>query len=315
MSFPLGERVSWQGHEGHVVASVDAFDAIRCERCAYIHVVPLPSAQDLDDYYQSTFYEESKPEYFESAERDREWLNVGFDMKLDMLDETIGQPRDGSDAPPRILDIGSGPGHFLLRAKERGWEAVGLEASSAAVGFSRNLGVEVHQGYFDGSPLHGLGRFDVIHMQHVLEHVLDPVALLCGLEGLLHPEGVLCIEVPNDFSVVQKILHTDLGYPAWWVAPPEHLNYFDKAALEALIARSGFAAINWSSQFPIDLALVAGFDYVRHPELGRSVHQSRIRLEKALSRADSGLLRKIYAALIEVGIGRELIVIARRYNQ
>ena len=311
MAFPLGERTSWEAHVGHILVSVEGYDAIQCEPCGFVHVVPLPSAQELEDYYRTSFYEESKPDYFASAERDREWLNIGYDMKLDMLDEALAPLANDPARPRRVLDIGSGPGHFLLRAKERGWTPVGLETSPAAVEISRALGVEVHEGYFDGSELPELGQFDAIHMQHVLEHAPDPVGLLEGLPSLLKPDGAICIEVPNDFSIVQDILHNSMDFPAWWVAPPEHLNYFSKESLGKLVAKSGFAVTEWTSQFPIDLAVIAGVNYISEPALGSQVHWHRVSLETELSRTNPTLLRSLYASLLAHGIGRELIVVAK----
>ena len=284
MAFSLGERRSWERHEGHVLASVDGYDAIRCEFCEFIHVIPLPSAENLTEYYATTFYEESKPDYFEKADEDREWLNIGYDMKLGMLEEALAPVTSNADSPRRVLDIGSGPGHFLHRAKERGWTAVGLEASPAAVEVSRRLGVEVHQGYFEGTSASAeLGQFDAIHMQHVLEHAPDPHALLMGLFDRLKPGGIICVEVPNDFSVVQEILHTSLQFPAWWVAPPEHLNFFSQASLDSTLTRCGFDSLAWTSQFPIDLALMAGLNYIENPSLGREVHRRRAAFELTLS--------------------------------
>lgn len=311
MVFPLGERISWNKHSGHILVSVEGYDAIDCEICQFIHVVPLPSAEELEEYYRTSFYEESKPDYFDSAERDREWLNIGYDMKLEMIEEALEEAPETRKTGRRVLDIGSGPGYFLRRAEENGWSAVGLEASPAAVNFSRGLGVEVHHGYFSGAATpEGLGTFDAIHMQHVLEHAPDPAKFLDRLATLLKAGGVICIEVPNDFSGVQEILYTSMNFPAWWVAPPEHLNYWNKKSLDAFLASCGFAAKSWTSQFPIDLALIAGIDYVKNPQLGRKLHQHRVRLEQVSSRQPS-LLRSIYSSLLEHGLGRELVVVAQ----
>ena len=310
MAFPLGERRCWKSHRGYTLVQVEEYDAIDCESCGFIHVVPIPSAEELADYYRTKFYEDSKPDYFVKAERDRNWLNIDYDMKLVMLDEALEASLEHAESPRRILDIGSGPGHFLVRAKRQGWAALGLEASPAAVEFARSLGADVHEGYFDGTGMDDLGKFEAIHMQHVLEHAPDPVQLLSGLRELLRPGGAVCVEVPNDFSVVQEVLHCRMGFPAWWVAPPEHLNYFSKASLGELLTRSGFSAVHWTSQFPVDLALVSGLDYVRDPSVGSEVHEWRMRLETRLAEARPELLRDLYTKLLEVGIGRQLIVVA-----
>ncbi len=282
MAFPLGERRSWEHHKGHVLVSVEGYDAIECERCEFIHVVPLPTTDELAEYYATSFYEASKPDYLANASRDREWLNIGYDTKLDMLDKALEHAPREPGGRRRILDIGSGPGHFLLRARERGWDVVGLEAAPAAVEFAQGLGLEVHQGYFEGTDDWGLGTFDAVHMQHVLEHVPDPRQLLTSIGNLLKPGASLCIEVPNDFSVVQEVLFTGMNFPAWWVAPPDHLNYFSKKSLESLLDVSGYQCESWTTEFPIDLLLLAGIDYVNSSEVGASAHARRKEAELTL---------------------------------
>ena len=308
MTFPLGHRVAWREHEGHVLVGVENFDAIDCETCRFAHVIPVPSEQALTAYYRTSFYEESKPDYFDVAERDRQWKNIGFDSKLQMLESAIDSAKTR-----RILDIGSGPGHFLLRAKERGWTAVGVEASPAAAECSRRLNIEVYEGYFNGREGLNLGYFNAIHMQHVLEHVPDPADLLRRLTELLLPGGAICLEVPNDFSIVQEVLHTEMNFPAWWVAPPEHLNFFSRDSLTLLLRSSGYEPVEWTSQFPIDLALIAGVDYVNDPAVGSSIHDFRKALEVNLTKyGPHGLVKEMYKALLDVGLGRQLVVVARR---
>jgi SAM-dependent methyltransferase len=301
VAFSRGERRSWEYHEGHVLASADGYDAIECEICAFIHVVPLPAAEELKKYYATSFYEESKPDYLENAVRDREWLNIGYDAKLDMIEETLNLDPKTSAARPQILDIGSGPGYFLLRAKERGWDVVGLEAAPAAVEFAQGMGLEVQQGYFKGVDEWGLGMFDAIHMQHVLEHVLDPHQLLMSIRDMLKPGAALCIEVPNDFSVIQEILVTGMSFPAWWVAPPEHLNYFSRDSLDSLLQSSGHYSECWTTEFPIDLLLLAGINYIDTPTFGASAHARRKEAELALAKhGKAELLREIYSSLIKL---------------
>ncbi len=49
-------------------------------------------------------------------------------------------------------------------------------------------------------------RYDAVWLTNVLEHVLDPPALLHRLRGLLIPGGFAVVTVPNDFSALQQHL-------------------------------------------------------------------------------------------------------------
>ncbi len=66
-----------------------------------------------------------------------------------------------------------------------------------------NLGVQVVEGFFNAESAPTLGHFDVVHMNNVLEHIPDPISLVSLARDLLEPGGIVCINVPNDFSPFQ----------------------------------------------------------------------------------------------------------------
>src|SRR5437762_609417 len=48
-----------------------------------------------------------------------------------------------------LLDVGSGDGYFLERARLRGWNVYGTEFTDDKVAFSRNKGITMHKGVLD----------------------------------------------------------------------------------------------------------------------------------------------------------------------
>ena len=52
-----------------------------------------------------------------------------------------------------------------------------------------------------------LGRFDVVHLNNVLEHVPDPVTSDPTGARLAGAGGIICVNVPNDFSPLQIRRH------------------------------------------------------------------------------------------------------------
>ncbi|MCL4442406.1 MAG: class I SAM-dependent methyltransferase, partial [Firmicutes bacterium] len=78
-------------------------------------------------------------------------------------------------------------------------------------------------------------EFHVIWLDNVLEHVLAPLLLLDRCTALLRDNGVLVIEVPNDFSVLQQYLFEKqyISEP-FWIAVPDHISYFNSEGLTAI---------------------------------------------------------------------------------
>jgi SAM-dependent methyltransferase len=193
----------------------------------------------------------------------------------------------------------------------RGWLAQGIEPSRQAAAHARGLGASVTEGFFNTDSATTLGRFDAVHLNNVLEHIPDPAHLIQLAHGLLEPGGLICINVPNDFSPMQIAAMGAAGTKDWWVAPPHHLNYFDFESLTALLARLGFEPKARTTSFPMEAFLMMGENYVGDPALGRACHNRRKKFDLAFETAGLKESRRaFYRALAEAGLGREAVVIA-----
>ena len=294
-------------HEGPVLYSASGYDLINCRRCGFKHIVPLPSPDELDAIYREQYYTKEKPRYIEHYREDIEWWNLVYDGWLDTLEELVPRHRR------RLLDIGCGPGLFLKRAGERGWETLGIEPSSRAAAHARSLGLNVLEESFSDDLASTLADFGAVAMTEVLEHVPDPEAMLRAARSVLASGGVLFVLVPNDDNPFQKAAMEALGKTPWWFAPPHHINYFNRNSLARLVERCGYQVEVCEGTFPIDIFLLMGDDYIGNDTKGRRCHGKRMLFETHLARAGMGELRQnIYRALIDLDIGREVAVFARR---
>jgi len=299
-------EIVWQSHAGPRLAHVKGHDIVDCRSCGFKHAVPLPQPSALEKAYRESYYAEEKPTFLVHAGEDRAWAELAQTDRLEIFERCLGPTRR------RLLDIGCGPGFFLQVAKARGWQVLGIEPSRQAVEHARRLGVEVAEGFFNAETAPGLGRFDAVHLNNVLEHVPDPVVLLVAARELLAPGGLVCVNVPNDFSPFQLAARSAAGVAEWWIAPPHHLNYFDFDSLDGLLARLGFESVERTTSFPMEAFVMMGDNYVGDAVLGRACHAKRKRFDLALDAAGlKGVRRAFYRALAEAGIGREAVVIAR----
>lgn len=301
-----GERLTQAGHTGRVVDHANGFHVIECEPCGFKHILPIPDAADLQKVYEEEYYTTEKPDYLKHYEEDSEWWKLTYDDRYDYFENILPTERR------RILDIGSGPGFFLRRGKERGWQTLGIEPSRQAAEYSRTLGLEIRNEFLTAETQR-LGQFDVIHMSAVLEHIPDPIGMLETVHSLSSPEGIICVVVPNDFNPFQLALRDHFGFKPWWVAPPHHINYFNFDSLSKLVEKSGFNVVHVESTFPIDMFLLMGDNYVGNDQLGRACHAKRKTFEQNLATAGlNDIKRRLYHALAENGLGREVVVVGRK---
>lgn len=302
--------ISWTGydgssHDGELLTRSKDHDVIACDVCGFRHVIPLPDPSELERAYREAYYTEEKPTFLAHAAEDAEWSALGYRDRLESFEAILPRERR------RLLDIGCGPGFFLKIAKERGWAVQGIEPSRQAAAHARSLALDIIEEFFNQRTAGQLGRYDVVHLNNVLEHIPNPLEIVRLARGLLTPGGVLCLNVPNDFSPFQSGARVALSLPEWWVAPPHHLNYFDFESLAHLVSSAGFCVAERSTSFPMELFLLMGLDYTKDPTLGRACHNQRKRFDMALENAGfRDTRRAFYRALAAAGIGREAVVIA-----
>jgi SAM-dependent methyltransferase len=100
-----------------------------------------------------------------------EWLLPARRAVVDTEMRHLPHPWAGA----RFLDVGCGNGAFLDRARRAGWDVMGVDPDPVAVQAARCRGLNVQRGSIECLDA---DTFDVITLNHVIEHVHDPVAVL-----------------------------------------------------------------------------------------------------------------------------------------
>jgi SAM-dependent methyltransferase len=137
----------------------------------------------------------------------------------------------------RLLEIGCAYGFFLQEAAPF-YAVQGLEISDDAAAFCRQRGLPVLTGVADENAFAQLGRFDVIVMLDVIEHLADPVRTLALCHRHLESDGVIVITT-GDFAS----LYARLSGRNWrLMTPPQHLWYFTPRSIAGLSASVGLRA-------------------------------------------------------------------------
>jgi SAM-dependent methyltransferase len=300
---------NWQSHGGEVVASANGFDVIECVQCGFKHIIAIPTEEELEQVYRDDYYTQEKPLYLERYHADLEWWNTVYTRRYEILEQHL------LTSQRKILDIGSRPGYFLLNGKNRGWDVKGVEPSLQAAEYSKALDLDVENLFYSEQSASNLGKFDAVNMGEVLEHLPNPAALLKLVHKQLNSSGLVCLIVPNDFNPFQLVLRDQMGFSPWWVAPPHHINYFDFKSLYNLVNKCGFEIVHQEATFPIDMFLLMGENYIGNDNIGRECHAKRMSFEKLISQGGgSHILSTLYSSFAAQGIGREIVLFARKIN-
>ncbi len=164
----------------------------------------------------------------------------------------------------KLLDVGTGDGHFLKVAKTANFNIWGTEISPAAVRAAKNLyGLDIHLTEIENANFEE-NSFDVITIWHVIEHVKNPLELLKKVYNLSKPGAVVFVATPNLDKYVSRIIYrlkSNKPYPFYSPKGEQHLFHFTEYTLEGIIKKAGFTIIYKGVDFASIRLIFKMFEY------------------------------------------------------
>ncbi|WP_298370910.1 class I SAM-dependent methyltransferase [Azospirillum sp.] len=210
---------------------------VTCRACGLQFKIPARPDVPLDAYYADTTVYQFRDD---ESEADKEFVRI-----LELAGRELGTPRNA-----RLLDVGSGPGHFLRTAVRAGYRATGVELNPGLAKLAAEAsGAEMVAGDALALPRLLVGRersFDVVTLLDVIEHVRTPVQLLRDAATFVAPGGVLLIYTPNHAGLITRtaaaIRHLTFGRvegPLRGIYDCDHIVFFAPDTLRDAVRRAG----------------------------------------------------------------------------
>jgi len=196
------------------------YKIFKCLSCNVWITHPIPSKDELSALYSTGNYRAKTGKRFNPVlEKIIHFLTIRKRNRIK------GYVNGG-----RILDIGCGRGLFLNLMKKEGWLVTGQEYDDkSASNAIANYGIDVYTGSLESK--FESASFDVVNINHVLEHLENPGDTLTECNRILKKGGLLVVAVPNIDSF-QAIF----GKKNWFQLDiPYHLYHFSSKSLIGLI--------------------------------------------------------------------------------
>jgi 2-polyprenyl-6-hydroxyphenyl methylase/3-demethylubiquinone-9 3-methyltransferase len=153
--------------------------------------------------------------------------------------------------PSSVLEIGAGRGKLGAKFAEQGIRYVGLEPVAAEIEEARRnfpaLPIVQASCYDDPQAL-GLGKFDLVYSNDVIEHLYEPRRLVSFSVAHLNVGGMIVCGTPHYGSYLRNLLLSltnrwDHHHGPLWDGG--HIKFFSKATLHQIWAESGFTNFTW----------------------------------------------------------------------
>lgn len=195
----------------------------RCLNCRVIFTDPEPDPEELNDIYRHKYFYDS---HLITANEKK--------YRAEKIARYIARQKNIK----KILDIGCMHGFLIKNLKEKGYDVFGIEIHREAVEYSRKNNLNVANVSLGDFIKESRERYDLIILNHVLEHLPDPREKLGRLRENLTENGRILLLVPNAGSTTRKIFGKYWGY--WDV--PAHIFHFNRNSLFGLLEFAGLEA-------------------------------------------------------------------------
>ena len=155
---------------------------VQCARCETVYRNPRERAFEVSDVYS-----DETPSL--------ETLQALFDSQRPSFDRQASRLTDVAGRAGRGVEVGSYAAAFLDAARNTGWQFEGLDVNESVNEFARSLGFSVTLG--DLGSFRTTRPFDAVAVWNCFEQLPDPRSAARAARGLLRPNGVLAVRVPN----------------------------------------------------------------------------------------------------------------------
>jgi 2-polyprenyl-3-methyl-5-hydroxy-6-metoxy-1,4-benzoquinol methylase len=204
-----------------------AVDLLMCGACGLVFLDPASNIPRGSDYWES-----------HSSAKSRTPTAVLVLKLLNRARGVLSRVQRFTEAPGRLLDVGTGTGAILKVFHDAGWSVAGVEPSEDYAGYAKSQcpDARVQCSQFETAALSG-SVFDLITMSHVLEHASSATEFLRVARELAGPGGLLYVEVP-DLLAIPPQMHL------WEYAELAHRFYFTERTLTGLMAKTGWQVVS-----------------------------------------------------------------------
>lgn len=204
-----------------LVAGIDSYgmlqNSVLCHKCGLIFLNPRMTVEGYRNFYTSDFYRLCyEGENYVEFGKKKYNLKTGYHI----FDE-INKVKP-INAEISILEFGAGGGWNLLPFIDKGAKCTGIDYSCELVKLGKQHGINMIYGGIESVK----SKYDIIILNHILEHIINPIEFLKLITAHLYDDGIVYIAVPNIelFTMEQIVL------PHIWYFTPVTFTYYCESA-------------------------------------------------------------------------------------
>jgi SAM-dependent methyltransferase len=241
------------------------YNLVECRACALGFIDPMPDWNLLQTFYPSDYhcysrsasfdystehtkYKIARMRYAGVVRNARPMAGLGKRLCAMATEWASGKTISYSLGIPlqlpldaHIFELGYGTGYWLQIMASLSYQNLygyDIDANPVDVAKLRALGIHLSTGRFLEND-YPQGAFDCIRLEHVFEHLLEPVEVLKKCRAMLKPDGLLVMTFPCKASWSREISSRHWGP----LEPPVHLYHHTPASVSLMLESAGLSVL------------------------------------------------------------------------
>lgn len=212
------------------------YQIVQCLTCQTYYVEPEINftKEEWAVLYDEEYFAPMSKWYYKNRENDRK---KRFDKLFSYCQKSVFN----------FLDVGCGEGYSLIEAEKRGWKAYGNDITDNRISQAKKDSIIFNSGTLTDVD-YPENFFDVVYVDSVLEHIVNPDDYLFKINKILRKGGMVYIGVPNedsllnDFKAIFYLLSgKKFSSKLKPFETPYHVVGFNKSSLKYALLRNNFA--------------------------------------------------------------------------
>ena len=222
------------GHKFVLLSELDKrnihISYVICRKCGLVQLNPRCDQASYNDWYKQLYMQlwERLPEITKTPNADY-FIENHFNLIASKI-------RRGD----RILEVGCNTGATLRYLTQQGFNVFGCDYHENAISFAKRFVPEatIVKGGIDVFVEQNI-RVDLIYMNHVLEHIVNPIDIIVKMRRLLESEGYVMVEVPGFTNWISNVKKNNIKSTMQFA----HIYYFSRKILQYIFEINGFDTI------------------------------------------------------------------------
>lgn len=227
-----------KGLQTEDMVNIYGAEYVQCPECSHVYVKNRPSQKSIHDFYLNDVTYAATYTDKQAAESRLNAIAVPWlKWVIEVYKKQYGR------MPKKILDVGSGAGHFVEACKREGIEAYGIELSQSSRQFAKDIwGFEMDgRNFIDVAPEYN--DIDIVTFWGLLEHTPDPGKILASAHETFSDQGMVISKLPRWDSLASAVQVLNNNTIIRHLDPMGHIMAFTDASAAELYFKNNFSPV------------------------------------------------------------------------